>query len=178
MITIIDGLQLSGKTTLIEELNKNNEFETLKFNFSYYSKLFKINKFKIGPFQLGKDLSMLYFLKNQKENIIVDRGIFSTIYYSLLYKRLKKADILTLFDVLKKEYINYKFIFIIKINSNNEDNRTKNDGYDKLNKNINLKIIKFIKRECFIRNIDFKIFYNDFNKSIKYNANALKELLK
>lgn len=180
MITIIDGLQLSGKTTLIEEINKVFNIKTLKFNFSYYSKLFNINKFKIGPFQLGKDLSMLYFLKNQKEDIIIDRGIFSTIYYSLLYKRLKKKDILTLFDVLKKEYINYKFIFIIKINTKNEDNiRNKKDGYDKLNKKINQKIINFIKKECFIRNIDFKIFENDFNKSIRENSIILlKEILK
>ena len=176
MITIIDGLQLAGKTTLINEVNKDNKFKLYKFDFSYYSKLFNIKKSKIGPFQLGKDLSMLYFLKDRKkENIIVDRGIFSTIYYSLLYKRLKKIDIINLFNIIEREYLDYVFIFVIKINDvENENKRNKKDGYDKLKKEIDLNVLGFIINECFERKIKFKIFFNDFYKSIKENSIILK----
>ena len=81
---------------------------------------------------------------------------------------------------IKNVFLTNNTIFIIKINTKNEDNiRNKKDGYDKLNKKINQKIINFIKKECFIRNIDFKIFENDFNKSIRENSIILlKEILK
>lgn len=179
MINIIDGLQLAGKTTLIKEVNKDNQFKVYKFDFSYYSKLFNINKSKIGSFQLGKDLSMLYFLKDRKdENIIVDRGIFSTIYYSLLYKRLKKIDIINLFNIIEREYFNYNFIFVIKINDiKNENKRDKKDGYDKLNKKIDSNILNFIIKQCYERQIKFTVFFNNYYESIEENSKRLKYLL-
>lgn len=181
MILVIDGLQLAGKSTLIEKLK---DYKKMKFDFSRYSREFDINPGNIGAFQLGKDLALLYSLKSlhrKNQKIVLDRGVFSSIYYSLLYKRLNEEDILNLLDIIQEEF-NYeeiKYIFIIPkrgLNLNLE--RNKHDSYDDLEKEIDNNILNFIKNECEKRNINLIIFINDFSKSVNFNSERLKEMIK
>lgn len=185
MITIIDGLQLSGKSTLIEQL-KNHGYKSLKFNFSKYSKIFNVNEnpkdlIPIKYFQIGKDLALLSTLKEFDYNnskIVLDRGIFSTIYYSFLYNRMSFEDIDKLFDIIQDEFKNFQFVFIIKTNWDNYLRfRNKNDGYDFLDKVEDTLILKYIQEECERRKINFKIFENDFNESIELNGLKLQHLM-
>ena len=130
-------------------------------------------------FQIGKDLSSLYWLKelsNEKSKIIVDRGILSSVYYSYLLKRIKEKEILKLLDEVAK-YKEFKFIFILAKNNERALERMKQDGFDNLPKKENLKTMCFIKKECEKRKIDLKIFYNDFDKSILENGKKLKEII-
>ena len=178
MITIIDGVQLVGKSTLIKELEKYNYY-SYKFEFGKYTKLFNIDNKKIGPFQLGKDLSMLYWLRlsNPLSQIIVDRGVFSTIYYSLLFNRLPKEDIINLLNIISEDYKDYKFIFIIPINKQVELIRNKDDNFNNLSKEIDFDILSFIEKECYNRGIKFTVFANDFTTPIKDNGVKLLETI-
>lgn len=175
MIIFVEGLQLTGKSTMIE----NSGYNSYKFNFSYYTKEFNIKKRKdLRFFQVGKDMSMLYFLDKLDANekiILIDRGPISSLYYSILLKRFKEKDIENYIKELKK--YNYNYIFFIPKNNENLS-RNKKDYFDKLNKNINYKILNKICTLCNSNNIKLKIFINDLEKTIKENVKNFKEVIK
>lgn len=175
MIIFIDGVQLSGKTTLIKEFEKIN-MNNYKFDFPKYTSEFHLKKKDLKGFQLGKDLSMLSLLKNFNNDLIVDRGIYSSIYYSLLYKRMSKKDILKLLDIIAKNFNEFIYIFIYSKNSQNII-RDKKDGFDNLDKSINYETLLFINNESKKRNIKFTLFVNDFNLSIEENFKTLRNVI-
>lgn len=179
MIYFVDGPQLAGKSSLIDDLVKNKNFKKFKFEFGKYSKLFDIKgKKSITHFQIGKDLASLYWIDkiNQEENILIDRGIISSIYYSMLLNRMNQENISKYFDIME-EYKNFKYIFIFPKN-NLKMVRNKNDGFDNLSKKQDFKILNYIEKELKKRNIYFKVFYNDFNKSINQNSEELYNIIK
>lgn len=181
MVIFIDGPQLTGKSSLIEYLKKEYNYKDYKFEFSKFSKLFNIKKKKdLKNYQLGKDLSLTYILNSltkDKDKILIDRGVMSSIYYSLLLKRMKYKEVIKLLDIIK-EYKNLKFVFIISKNKNINLKRNKKDGFDKLSKKQDFEILRLMIRLCKERNINFNIFYNDFSKNIEYNGKVLKEVLR
>ncbi len=175
MIIFIDGIQLSGKTTLIKEFEKIN-INNYKFDFSKYTSKFNLKKKDLKGFQLGKDLSLLSFLKTINKDLIIDRGIYSSIYYSLIYKRMSKKDILKILDVISEEFNEFIYIFIFNKNSQNII-RNKKDGFDNLDKTIDYETLLFINNESKKRNIKFTLFINDFNLSIEENFKTLRDVI-
>lgn len=116
-IFFIDGPQMSGKSTLIEFLEKTTNGLVYKFDFSEFFKNFNLDKSKdIWGFQIGKDFAILSLLEkiNSKQKIFIDRGPFSSIYYSLLFNREKEEIVLKYFDYLKK--YKFSYIFILPFN--------------------------------------------------------------
>lgn len=181
MILFIDGPQGSGKTTLINYLVKNYNFKSYKFDFSKYTQAFKIkNNSQLKNYQIGKDFSTLYWLKNladSNQNIVIDRGAMSSIYYSVLFKRMNEKEITTYFDLLE-EFKNFKFLFLLPKKRLNFV-RNKQDGFDDLDSNnYDLDTVNFMNSECLKRDIDFDIFYNNFTMSIEENGEYLKNFLK
>lgn len=182
MIVFIDGPQLVGKSTLIDYIKKFYNYEdVLKFEFGKFSKEFEIfTNEELRSFQIGKDFASLYYLNELEKftsnhNFLIDRGIMSSIYYSLSLGRMTPRDILKVFDYLEN-FKNFKFIFIVSSHSNNKE-RIKKDGFDKLPKELDVDVLNFMKEECEKRNINFHIFTNDFEYSIAYNGENLEELL-
>ena len=55
--------------------------------------------------------------------------------------------------------------------------RVKKDGFDGLDEDYNKKIIEKINKISKDKEINFKIFYNDFSKSIEENGKKLKEII-
>lgn len=181
MITFIDGPQLVGKSTLINYLVDKCKYRSFKFEFSKYSKIFNIeDKRDLRSYQIGKDCSTLYWIKelaNKQEDILIDRGVMSTIYYSLLLERMGQDEILDLLDLVAYYNKDFKFVFIISKNKKEEIQRNKDDGFDYLNKDVNEEILKFMLRACKNRGIKFTIFKNNFSKSIEENGKILNGVI-
>lgn len=190
MILFIDGQQLSGKSTLISELCNNNSWESYRFPFDTYVNTFKLNDIKsINGFQIAKDLGILFALNacKPKNNIVFDRGPLSTIYYSLLTKRMNSEQIDEFFKELEK-YPDFVYVFVKKSNFDNKiiGVREKNDGFDDI-ENIDFNYNQEIYKEMSINTIvdlahkhklRYFIFYNNFNLSPEENAERLKFALK
>lgn len=181
MILFIDGPQGAGKSTLIDYLVEKKNFKKYKFDFSKYSQAFKINQnSKLKNYQIGKDFATLYWLKelaNSEDNIVIDRGVMSSIYYSYSYKRMSKKEILIYFNLLE-DFKNFKFMFILPKKRTNFI-RNKEDGFDSLDINeYDTDTIDFIINNSNERNIDFDVFYNNFTKSIEENGERLIDYLK
>lgn len=176
-IFFIDGPQMSGKSTLIEFLEKTTKGLVYKFDFSEFFKNFNLDKSKdIWGFQIGKDFAILSLLEkiNSNQKIFIDRGPFSSIYYSLLFNRQKEEIVLKYFDYLKK--YKFSYIFILPLNRK-KMKRVKKDGFDGLDEDYNKEIIEKINKISKDKEIKFKVFYNDFSKSIEENGKKLKEII-
>ena len=171
MIIFIDGPQSVGKSTLIEK----SGFKNFKFEFSKLMKEFQLDESQIPGYQLGKDLASLYWLDklNPDEVWLIDRGVMSSIYYSIIHNRLSSYQIFKLFDYLK-QFKNLQYLFI-KAENQPEIKRDKKDGFDNLDKEFNKDVLSTIYRECWSRNIPLHIFTNDFNESIEENVLDFKE---
>lgn len=55
--------------------------------------------------------------------------------------------------------------------------RVKKDGFDGLDEDYNKEIIEKINKISKDKKINFKVFYNDFSKSIEENGKKLKEII-
>ena len=181
MILFIDGPQGVGKSTLIDYLVENCNFKKYKFDFSKYSQAFKIKQnSQLKNYQIGKDFATLYWLKelaNSNENIVIDRGVMSSIYYSHCFKRMKDKEILTYFDLLE-DFKEFKFLFLLPKKRTNFI-RSKEDGFDSLDSNdYNMETVDFMINEASNRDLDFDTFYNNFTKSIEENGERLKNYLR
>lgn len=182
MIIFMDGPQSVGKSTLINYLINHSNFKNYKFDFSKYSKIFNIDKKnKLKYYQIGKDFSTLYWLdklSKKEDNIIIDRGIISSIYYSINQKRMSEKEILNYLECLK-EFDNFKFLFILPKKRKEKIIRNKNDGFDNLDNNeYDYEAVEYINNYCKANNIDFEIFYNNFSKSIEENGEKLINYLR
>lgn len=180
MIAFVEGVQLSGKSTLIE----NTNLKHIKFNFSKYSLLFNIEDIKsLRTFQIGKDMSMLYmlqFLNKKRKILLIDRGPISSLYYSILLNRFNEDDIKHYINELAKYNYTYWFIYPVNKDANNKEEniRNKNDNFNDLNKEVNDEVLNKIKNLCLENGIKFYIYYKYFNKSIKYNSKHFEKNLK
>lgn len=180
MNIFIDGFQTTGKSTLIEKC----DFKYNRFPFNQYLDSLDL-KNDLNGFQIGKDLGMLFALQYNKENVIFDRGPFSTIFYSLKENRFgnKTPEILTKFLSEISKFKNCEYVFVVKKNNKENIKREHNDGFDYLNddddkekENILQDIVNTAKQF----GINIHIFTNDFSKSLDdniYNFNKLLEEL-
>ena len=175
MIIFIDGFQNCGKTTLIE----NCQYQHDRFPFNQYLDKFNLN---INTYQITKDLAILFGLQFVKDNIIFDRGPFSTVYYSLKEKRYNDNTPKIIFDFLKEisKYNNISYVFVKKINDNKNIKREHNDGFDYLNDDWDLQkeytfdVMVYLAKSAGIK---INVFYNDFSKSIEENQKRFNQLL-
>jgi thymidylate kinase len=181
MLTFIEGPQLSGKSTLIDELSKLESVDIKKFPFTKYSNYFNLKTpDELKGFQLGKDLAMLYFLsKNNKT--LVDRGPLSSLYYSLFLDRMDLATIEGLLTLIAVEFGEVRFVFVIPKNRPADLVRDKKDRFDQIEKqksdNLRLRSIKLVIDLAKSCKIDLRVFENDFNLSPEENARNLYNLL-
>lgn len=172
MFTFIDGPQLAGKTTLLMKLGSLTQY--YKFPFSEYTKKLDLQSNEnLTGFQVGKDLATLYFISNLKPTTyypaVVDRGPFSTIYYSILQGRMTTDQIKKFLEEIEK-FNFFKYIFITPKNRPDSFVRDKEDGFDQLEASNSAEAIDYIKEIVRFYNIDISFFENDFRKSIHDNS--------
>ena len=70
----------------------------------------------------------------------------------------------------------FSYIFILPLNRK-KMKRVKKDGFDGLDEDYNKEIIEKINKISKDKEIKFKVFYNDFSKSIEENGKKLKEII-
>ena len=173
MNVFVDGFQNTGKTTLLEK----SKYKCNRFPFNQYLDEFNLtSKEELNGFQIAKDLGILFGLSfsRSQETILFDRGPFSTLYYSLKDNRWSKnIDNYKNFAKEISKFRNMIYIFVIKINNYNENERSHNDGFDYLqddgdpNKFRYLEMIQSFARSA---GIELYIFENDYSKSIEENV--------
>ena len=180
MNIFIDGFQNTGKTTLIE----NCKFKHNRFPFNQYLEEFNLsnNRDCLNGFQIGKDLGILFGLQYSKQNVIFDRGPFSTIFYSLKEMRFNEntTTILIKFISELKKYENCKYVFVKKINSKGEEKRNHQDGFDYLNDDEDQEKEKLLEQIIFTAKkfgVEINIFENDFSLSLKTNYHRFNDFL-
>jgi len=86
LIIIIEGPDLAGKSTLVKQLNINNDFEVVHFD-------------KPVP---NFDFHESYLNVLDKENVILDRYFFSEIVYSKIFGRQCKVSKETVQQIKEK----------------------------------------------------------------------------
>ena len=181
-IVFIDGSQCVGKTTLIEGLTNRTPVKVLKFPFADYTKLFNLSD-DIRGFQLGKDLSALYFISNSDLGVdypvVVDRGPLSTAYYSLTTGRMSLEEIDSLFKVLSGYSDKFSFVLVTAKNQKPIE-RIRNDGFDEL-KSSEIdpeKAVSVIKELADKHRVPVKFFENDFSVEISDNIRKFCRMIK
>ena len=175
MFIFIDGFQTSGKSTLIN----NCKYKHRRFPFNQYLDLFPLD---LNTFQITKDLAILFLAEAVKDNIVFDRGPFSTIFYSLKEDRFGKdtTKIVRRFLGQLKEFPNCEFVFVKKINETEVIKREHNDGFDYLNDDDDPQkdvLLDSIIYEAEKVGIKIHIFENDFSISLKQNYHRFNDLL-
>lgn len=182
-VIFIDGPQQVGKSTLIEGLSNKYGWRVLKFPFSKYSSLFGLSsKEELKGFQLGKDLSAMYWLSqfaDCEEVVLVDRGPLSSAYYSITDKRMSGAEVSKLIKELASFGSNFKYFFITSCGDKDKvDKRSKNDGFDELDLGTeDIDAVLKIGSDAFWSGIDFHLFCNDFSLSPEENYLRLGEII-
>ena len=177
MIIFIDGYQNTGKTTLI----KNCKYKHGRFPFNQYLELFK-GAMDINGYQLTKDLGICFMSQFVKDNIILDRGPLSTIFYSLKENRYGHATpaVMTKFVSALKEYKNCRYVFVKKINDKTQEKRIHNDGFDYLDDDNDEKKDELLNQMVVaseIAGLKIYIFENDFSLSLKQNFHRFNDFL-
>lgn len=172
-----DGFQNTGKSTILDKCDLKHN----RFSFNEYLDLFELKE-QMNGFQIGKDLGILFALQYNKENIIFDRGPFSSIFYSLKENRFgdKTPEILTKFLSEISKFKNCRFIWVIKKNDKDKKERKHNDGFDYLDDDNDPQkdeILKVMVSEAKKFGITLHIFENDFSYSIDYNVDKFNKLL-
>lgn len=175
MIIFVDGFQNTGKTTLID----NCKYKHNRFPFNQYLDELRLD---LNNYQIGKDLGMCFISQFVKDNIVLDRGPLSTVFYSLKENRYgdKTTEIMVRFLTQIKQYQNCKFVWVKKINSACDQTRIHEDGFDYLDDDNDPKkdeIFTFMLKLCDYVAIDVYIFENDFSKKLKQNYHIFNALL-
>lgn len=185
MITFIDGSQLVGKSTLVEGLVNKGGFDSYKFPFGEYSNLFNLStQEELKGFQLGKDLASLYFIselfdlsKERKNQVLIDRGPMSTVYYSLVLNRMSQTEVQKFFSVLRRYRGEFRFLFITAKNQPTLI-RNKKDNFNQLKSqeldNGALSTISWLTKRY---GLEFIHFENDFSIPIEDNVLKLYEII-
>lgn len=192
MVTFIDGPQISGKTTLCQNLVERNKAQLHKFPFSQYTKAFGFQEdlSALNGFQVAKDLACLHWLDEFRaepysfgKKILIDRGPLSTAYYSFTHNRLTEDQLDKFWDAIS--YYShgvdcpFSFIFMVGVNKPVIE-RQKADGFDHLRLHEDEKDgTQYICQMAKMHGLPFKFFENDFSKPVKDNADRLlKEIYK
>lgn len=172
-LLIIEGIQTSGKTFLVESSDWNHL--RYQFHLAHHQTQSNINKKQLWGFTTGKDLGLLDFFNYQLHTTqIIIRSFVSTCVFGTIFKRASKKEIWTFF------YYCLNFLLIndwkiIYVSPNllcwKKNPRQREDGYDKINYNKQLKVYNYfldkIPPRYLIR------FENDFNENSVENFNQL-----
>lgn len=176
MLIEISGMQKAGKSTLIEGLTFN--FNYYKFPMGGVCKYFNIQP--TWEMQIAKDISALSMVEqvircSELDDIpmISDRGPLSTIYYSMLFNRTYLDNIRQFIIYLKNCYRSMWHPVWVEAKNQPELKREKNDGFDKLQDNLDPARVMAIRDVMFNLLDEYKIpytrVYNDFSTSIEQN---------
>lgn len=175
MIIFVDGYQNVGKSEMVD----NCKYKHNRFPFNQYLDELKLD---LNNYQLGKDLGMVFMSNFIKDNVILDRGPLSTVFYSLKENRYgdKTVEMMIRFLEQIKPYKNCRFVWVNKINDNDQLPRIHEDGFDYLDDDHDNK-----KEETFVFmlklldyvGIDVHIFENDFSVKLKQNYHRFNNFL-
>lgn len=179
MRLFVDGFQNTGKSTLLDNLGIKHS----RFPFNQY--MDEIGIEDINGFQLGKDLGILFALlvAGNDEDIVFDRGPFSTVFYSLKEARYgeKTEETMRAFLRVVAEFPDCRYVFLLKKNEHLGERRVHEDGFDYLDddgdpkKNKTLKKMKQMAEE---EGIKLMLFENDFAFSPKENAERFRSAMR
>lgn len=200
-IFFIDGPQQSGKTTLINGLEKSiysSLIEKHKFPFSLYINELFPNQCPpdiLEGFRLGKDLGILDTLittiPDQKirltsKILVYDRGPFSTIYFNLAQREYLQPYILRqvqLIDHLcayakSAKNINIHFILVYPQNRSQLKPRERGDGFD----NTSLSAVSdwafnLIDNLVYGKEVSVTRFINDFSLGVEESTQEFIALI-
>lgn len=175
MIIFIDGYQNTGKTTLIN----NCKYKHGRFPFNQYLEKLSMN---INDYQITKDLGICFTAQFVKDNVVLDRGPLSTVFYSLKENRYGTLTDEIMYNFLNciKNHKGFEFVWVKKINNDNQIQREHNDGFDYLNDDNDENKEQTLKRMlniCDKLNIKVHIFEVDFSKKLKQNYHAFNNFL-
>lgn len=179
MNIFVDGFQNTGKTTLIEK----SDFKFNRFPFNQYLDLFELkSQDNLNAYQIAKDLGILFGLQYNKENVIFDRGPFSTIFYSIKENRYGEKTLELMMKFLKEisKFKNCKYVFVVKKNEDKSIKREHNDGFDYLNDDEDqekYKLLDYIVNAAKSFGIEISIFTTDFAKPLEDNIYYFNRLL-
>lgn len=183
-IIFVDGSQGAGKSTLISGISSRTPVYIHKFPFSEYTKTFSLNSNEsLKGFQLGKDLATLYFMSRtgwpRPWSQIVDRGPFSTAYYSLTTGRMTEGEVEEFIKNIAEFSEPFSFIFVVAKNQVDYV-RDKKDGFDNLKRSeVNpVSALETIERLADKYRVGLKVFYNDFSVGISQNVDKFYQLVK
>lgn len=176
MVVFVDGFQSCGKTTLIDGC----KYKHNRFPFNQYMDMFELSD--INGFQLGKDLGILFALQYTKENVVFDRGPFSTVFYSLKENRYgdKTPELMTKFVSELKSFKNCAYVFVVKKNAPKDYFRFRGDGFDYLNDEDDPEkegLLNAIVLQAKSLGIKIHLFENDFSEKVKQNLHRFNDLL-
>ena len=119
---MIEGADLSGKTTIVEKLVRATGFKS----FDWFSKILKERHFKTWMDHIDLVAEVEYHCLKQCQglNLILDRSIISSIIYNRLYERNYDTSYIN-FDDFKNVYYVYisvdKDTLLKRINERYED---------------------------------------------------------
>lgn len=116
MLYVIEGIRCSGKSFLINELIKSGK-DIFRYKFDYMNQAREIfSKTNFGSFSIGKDLQLLNLFSKEMfdKNIVLDRGIISSLVYGKTFKRLSNQQFEDIIDILEYNGLidNVNFIYI------------------------------------------------------------------
>lgn len=178
MTIFVDGFQNTGKTTLINGCKYRHN----RFPFNQYLDLFGLGKEDMNGFQLAKDLGIMFGLQYSKETLVLDRGPFSTVFYSLKENRYGDKTAETMMAFLKEisSFKGFGYVFVVKKNAPLSLERKHGDGFDYLddeNDVSKLALLESIVEAAKKIGIEVKIFENDFSLKIKQNLHKFNKLI-
>ena len=175
MVIFVDGFQSCGKTTLIS----NCRYEHARFPFNQHLSALGIPD--LTGFQLGKDLGIMFALQGRYDPLVLDRGPFSTIFYSLKECRHGEKTPIIMARFLKElaSYKGFRYVFVTKKNAPVSE-RKRGDGFDYLDDDSDKnkeKLLEDMVREARAAGIKIEIFENDFSMQAKRNSRRFNALL-
>lgn len=154
---LITGTHSTGKSTLLNELKEQKEFNSFRFigGVTREAKLFGIDINEQG----GEDTQLfcvcsdvLNLLKSQKDNVIFDRSIIDTFIYSkyLFLRSQISRTTMTIIRELYLKYINsFDFIFWLR-----PEFEIKDDGVRSINRDFQVDIDQLFEEEFLFREIN------------------------
>ena len=174
MIIFIDGFQNTGKSTLIN----NCKYKHSRFPFNQYLDELPMN---LNTYQFGKDFGICFAAQFIKDNVVLDRGPLSTVFYSLKENRFGENTLDMVFKFLQliKQNKGYKFVWLKKINDNGIE-RKHDDGFDYLDDDNDEKkeeIFTQMMNLCAYVGIKVHVFTVDFSKKEKQNFHLFNDFL-
>lgn len=178
MVIFVDGFQNTGKTTLVDACKYRHN----RFPFNQYLDMFNLGKEALSGFQLAKDLAMMFGLQYSKENLVLDRGPLSTVFYSLKENRYGPATNEMMVKFLKEvnSFKGFRYVFVTKKNAADSFLRNHADGFDYLDDDNDANkdaLLWSIADQAASLGMKISFFENDFSRKLKQSIHDFNDLL-